>query len=204
MVLEIDGVRILTDPGYFTAQAHTQVTGLDAILVTHEHADHFHIESLQALVLNNLEVKIVTNSSVAKLITEAGINNPVSVVGDGESTQVKGLLIEGFGKEHATIFETIGLVENTAYLVAQKFYFPGDNFHAPERAVDVLALPVAGPWMKMSEAVHFAQRVGARVAFGVHDGMLVPSFRGFVGTAMKLFVPNTQYISLVDGETREL
>jgi L-ascorbate metabolism protein UlaG (beta-lactamase superfamily) len=53
MVLEIDGVKILTDPGSFTIGAQEGVTGLDAILITHEHADHFHIESLHTVVRNN-------------------------------------------------------------------------------------------------------------------------------------------------------
>jgi hypothetical protein len=57
--------------------------------------------------------------------------------------------------------------------------------------------------MKISEAVHFAQTISARVAFGVHDGMLVPGFRGFPSMVMKMFVPKTEYITLADGETRE-
>lgn len=203
MVLEIDGVKILTDPGSFTTGAQEGVTGLDAILITHEHADHFHIESLHTVVRNNPEAAIITNGSVAKLIAEAGITNTVTVVGDGQSTTLKAVSIEGFGKDHAPIVETMGMVENTAYMIGNKFYFPGDNFHAPGRAVDVLALPVAGPWMKISEAVRFAQTIGARIAFGVHDGMLVPSFRAFPKMALNMFVPNTEYVTLADGESRE-
>lgn len=203
MVVEADGVRLLTDPGSFTVGAQEGVSGLDMILITHEHADHFHIESLHTVVRNNPSVVIITNKAVAKLIADAGIANPVTVVGDGQSSRCKSVLIEGFGHDHAPIVETMGLVENTAYMVANKFYFPGDNFHVPDKPVDVLALPVAGPWMKISEAVHFAKTIGARMAFGVHDGMLVPSFRAFPGMAMQLFVPNTEYVTLADGETRE-
>ncbi len=203
MVLEIDGLTILTDPGSFTIEAQTQVTGITVVLITHEHGDHFHVESIRSVFKNNPEAIIVTNSAVAALIAKEGITAPVTIVGDGQSTVVKGVAIEGFGKDHAPIYETMGRVENTAYMVAGTFYFPGDNFHVPERVVDVLALPVAGPWMKISEAVHFAQTISARVAFGVHDGMLVPGFRGFPSMVMKMFVPKTEYITLADGETRE-
>ena len=168
-----------------------------------KHADHFHLESLHTVIRNNPEATIITNSSVAKLIAETEITNTVTIVGDAQSTTLKGVTIEGFGKDHAQIVEVMGQVENTAYLIAGTFYFPGDNFHVPQGAVDVLALPVAGPWMKISEAVRFAQAIEARVAFGVHDGMLVPSFRGFPAMAMKMFVPNTEYVTLADGETRE-
>ena len=58
--------------------------------------------------------------------------------------------------------------------------------------------------MKMSEAIDFAKLIKARVAFGVHDGMIQPFSRGFVGQLMKLFVPDTEYIALQDGATREL
>ena len=97
----------------------------------------------------------------------------------------------------------MGLVENAGYMIADKFYFPGDNFHNPGQPVDILALPVAGPWMKMSEAIDFAKEIKARTAFGVHDGMIVPSFRAFVGAALKLFAPGTEYFALADGEARE-
>jgi L-ascorbate metabolism protein UlaG (beta-lactamase superfamily) len=201
LVLEDAGMKLMTDPGNFTIEAQEQVTGLDAILVTHEHQDHFHADSVKALIVKNPNAVVVTNVAVGKLLKELGIEHVQ--VGDGESTEVKGITIEGFGKEHAPIYQSMGLVENTGYLVAGKFYFPGDNFHVPGRAVDVLALPVAGPWMKMSEAIDFAKAIKARIAFGVHDAMIIPPFRGFVGMAMKMFLPETEYVSLQDGESRD-
>jgi hypothetical protein len=82
-------------------------------------------------------------------------------------------------------------------------YFPGDNFEQPHKAVDVLALPVAGPWMKIAECIDFAKAIKARVAFGVHDGMIERSSRGFTGMILKKFVPDTEYVTLADGESRE-
>ena len=57
--------------------------------------------------------------------------------------------------------------------------------------------------MKIADAVDFAKEIKARTAFGVHDAMIQPFFRGFVGNLLKNFVPETQYVSLADGETRE-
>ena len=67
----------------------------------------------------------------------------------------------------------------------------------------MLALPVAGPWMKIADAIDFAKAIKARTAFGVHDGMVQPFFRGYVGNLLKNFVPETQYVVLADGETKE-
>lgn len=203
MVLELPGVKLLTDPGSFS-DAQNSLTGIDAVVITHEHQDHLHVESLKAVLANNPTALVVSNSAVAKLIGEQIADTQVVVVGDGQSTMVKDILIEGFGKDHALVYPpNMGLVENTAYFIDNRFYFPGDNFHTPGKKVDILALPVAGPWMKIADAVDFAKAVKARTAFGVHDGMVQPFFRGFVGNLLKMFVPETEYVSLQDGESRE-
>ena len=191
----------MTDPGSFTT-AQNEMTGLDAVLITHEHQDHYHVESVKVLAKNNPQAVFIANGTVAKLLKKEGI--PCTVVGDGQSAEVKGIIIEGFGKDHALVYPPdVGLVENTGYFVADKFYFPGDNFFNPNKKVDVLALPVAGPWMKTADAVDFAKVIKARTAFGVHDAMIQPFFRGFVGNLLTKFVPETKYVSLQDGETRE-
>ena len=191
----------MTDPGSYTIEAQEQVTGLDAIVITHEHQDHFHSASVQALLAKNPQAVVVTNAAVGKLLQALGI--PHVQVGDTQSTDIRGVKIEGFGKEHAVVYGDLGKCENTGYFVADRFYFPGDNFYIPGKKVDVLALPVAGPWMKLSEMVDFAKAINARTAFGVHDGIVQPSSRGFVGMALKMFVPGTEYVALQDGESKE-
>lgn len=213
LVLEINGINILTDPGNFTT-AQNNLVGLDVVLITHEHQDHYHVESVKALVKHNPQATFIANGAVAKLLEKEGI--ACTVVGDGQSTEVKGIKIEGFGKDHAQIYKDYGKVENTGYFVADTpastregeptrggFYFPGDAFYNPGKKVDVLALPVAGPWMKMSMAIDFAKEIKARTAFGVHDGMIVQSFRGFVHAALKMFVTSTEFVELKDGETKK-
>lgn len=201
LVLEEAGTKIMTDPGGFTVEAQQGITGLDAILITHEHMDHFHIESVEALLARNPGAVVVTNEGVGKLLAAKGI--AYTVVGDGQSTTVKGLKIEGHGREHAPIYGDMGRVENTGYMIAERFYFPGDNYHAPGTAVDILALPVAGPWMRIADAVEFAKVIKPRVAFGVHDGMMQQFFRGYPEKVMQRFVPDMEYVTLADGETRE-
>ena len=216
LVLEENGIKILTDPGTFTTEPVKAVTGINVILITHEHADHFHIESIEEVLRNNPTATVVSNGAVAKLLAEKNI--PCTVVGDAQAATVgvnmvasapigapsTGILIEGFGKDHATIYGTMGLVENTGYMVAGKFYFPGDSFHDPKRPIDVLALPVAGPWMKIGEAIDFAKAMKPRVAFGVLDGMIVPGFGGFVATMLQNFLKpdGVEFVALASGETK--
>jgi len=196
-------LRILTDPGSFTVN-HNLQDNIDIILITHEHGDHLHVDSLKALVAQNPNAAIITNQAVANIIKQEGIGAVVSIVGDGQAMDANGIRIEGFGKLHEEIYKELGQVENTGYMIGERFYYPGDAFHAPGRPVDILALPVAGPWARVRDVVNFAQEVKARVAFGVHDGMILPTARsGSLVNALAKFVPETTYLTMQDGETRE-
>jgi L-ascorbate metabolism protein UlaG (beta-lactamase superfamily) len=143
LLLEIDGVRFLTDPGTMSS-GEESATGVDAIVITHEHADHFHIDSVKKIIANNPDAMVVTNAAVGALLTKENI--AFIKVEDGESTDVKGVKVEGHGREHAQIYGPI-TVENTGFMIGGKFFFPGDNFYNPKVPVDVLALPLAGPWI---------------------------------------------------------
>ncbi len=57
-------------------------------------------------------------------------------------------------------------------MIAERFFHPGDAFHKPPKKVEILALPVAGPWMKLQEAIDYALTLKPKVCFPVHDGML--------------------------------
>jgi L-ascorbate metabolism protein UlaG (beta-lactamase superfamily) len=201
LVLEVAGLKVITDPGMYTVEAHTKKLSVDIVLITHEHPDHLHIESLKIILEKNPDAVVVSNDSVAKILHEQGIE--ATHISGGESAEIRGLRIEGFGHEHQTIFESFGKVENTGYFVGEKFYFPGDSFFNPKKPVDILALPVAGPWMKISDAIKFVNEVKPRVAFGVHDGILTPSFRGFPVAVMEFGAPGVKYISLMDGAFHE-
>src|SRR5882724_580087 len=101
MLIEEKGVKLLTDPGSFTAEKHIALTGLDAILFTHEHGDHYHLQSLQALLKSNPKAVVLCNPGVATLLSKAGIQH--EVVEDGTSSVVMGVSIEGHGTTHAVI-----------------------------------------------------------------------------------------------------
>lgn len=169
MVVETNGKRVLFDPGAFSI-GQEEETNLCAVIITHEHADHFHIESLKTVLLKNPEAIVVTNGAVGKLLEEAGI--PYKKVEDGQTENINGTLIEGYGTVHALIYELIPPVINTGYFIDNKFYFPGDAFYNPGKRVEVLALPVAGPWMKMSEALDYLKLVKPNNCFNVHDGQI--------------------------------
>jgi L-ascorbate metabolism protein UlaG (beta-lactamase superfamily) len=203
LLVDIDGVKLLTDPGMFTTEQN-EIKGLDAIVITHEHGDHFHIDSVKAIRANNPDATIITNKGLGALLEKQNI--PHTVIGDGQKGEVKGVTVEGFGTKHAPVYGTMPDIENTGYLFAGKLYFPGDSFHAPGRPVDVLALPVAGPWMKISEAIDHAKEVKPRVAFPVHDWLYRPEIAASMSgrwLASFLEPQGIEYVSLSAGESKE-
>ena len=166
-----EGVFIMTDPGGFSlGNGQEEVTQISAVLITHEHGDHLHIESLKKILKNNPDATVITNSSVGKLLDEAGI--PYKTIEDGQYVEIKGVTIKGFGNIHAEIYEEMGRVQNTGYMI-ESLCYPGDAFEDPkEDRIDILALPVVGPWMRMKDALLYAQKLKPRITFPVHDGFI--------------------------------
>ena len=119
---------------------------------------------------NNPKAEIITNSSVGALLAKEGI--AFRLVADGDTATIKTILFEGFGTKHAGIYAGWKDVENTGYCIAGRFFYPGDALFDPEKEVEILALPVAGPWVKISEAVDYALRIKPKVCFPVHEAML--------------------------------
>ncbi len=174
LLVETDGVRILIDPGsYSTAQ--NELADLDVVLITHIHKDHCDIESLKAIRAKNPNVPIYTNGQVqTKLQNEAIESN---LLGDGESVTVKGVSIEGFGVDHIHIHSSLPIDKNTGDLIAGRLFHPGDSYTVPNKSVEILALPVGGPWCKIGEAIDYAIAVKPKLAFPIHDAMFADPIR---------------------------
>ncbi|MAG61269.1 hypothetical protein CMI43_00390 [Candidatus Pacearchaeota archaeon] len=172
LLIEEKGIRILTDPGGYTDLdvVVRQARNIDVILITHEHADHIHVLSLKRLLENNNGVRIITNEGVGKLLDGEGIK--YEVLGDGNVIDIDGVKFEAFNGNHEEIYNDFGQVQNTGFFINDRLFYPGDSFHDPEREVDILALPVAGPWCKIGDAVRYALKVKPKKVFPVHDGML--------------------------------
>lgn len=184
-LIEEQGLRILTDPGSYTT-AQNEVKDIDVVLITHEHGDHLHIESLKAVLTNNPQVKVITNSSVGKMLEKEGIS--YELLDDGKIGVYKGVTVEALGKEHEEIYKEYGLVENTGFFIGEKLFYPGDAFYNPHRPVEILALPVAGPWCRVTNAMKYALEVNPKRCFPVHDGGL--KFFGANHKIPEMFLPS--------------
>lgn len=194
-------LTILTDPGTYS-EAQNTLSGIDLILITHEHADHFHIDSLKIVLKNNPEAKIHTVRGVATLLDKDGIS--YTLLDHGQSVLEKGVLIEGFGKQHADMYPGWPRVDNCGYHIAGRLFYPGDAFTDPGKQVEILALPVAGPWLKLSEAVDYAKKLNPKIAFPVHDGILKQAGVAHLLPTKFLGEAGIDWRPLLDGQSIEV
>jgi len=95
LVIETKGFKILTDPGAYT-ELQNNIRGIDIVLITHEHPDHFHLDSLHKVLKNNPQAKIITNSAVGKYLKKERLN--FLLVEHGDSLDIKDLNLEGLGE----------------------------------------------------------------------------------------------------------
>lgn len=166
--IEKDGQLLVVDPGSYTTDfiAPDDVTG---IILTHDHADHYDHELVAAIVDKNPDALIVGHASLIDSIEAF----PTLAVEPGESLSLGPFELEFFGGEHAPIAEGVPTPANLGVMINDLLYYPGDSLTVPEdRYVDTLALPVAAPWLKLSETIEFLQAVHPHTAFPTHDAIL--------------------------------
>jgi hypothetical protein len=96
---------------------------------------------------------------------------------------------------------SIPLSDNLGFFIDKRLWYPGDSFTDPKRPVEILALPVSGPWMKIGEAVDYALLVKPDIAFPVHDGTRF----GSAHTLPAKILPNNgiKFIPMIEGSSEE-
>lgn len=199
LLIETKGKRILTDPGSYTIEAHSKIENIDYILFTHEHQDHYHIESFKVILEKNPQVVIYSNSSVSELLEKEGIKH--TQINHNDSIPLGEITVVGIGEKHAQMHITIPLSSNLGYFIDGRLWYPGDAFTNPERSVEILALPVSGPWMKLSEAIDYALFLKPKKVFPVHDGTRFGS--AHVLPAKVLTPEGIEFIVMAEGDVKE-
>lgn len=162
--------RLVIDPGTFTPDAAGLVAGAEAVLITHEHFDHFDEAVIAAALDARPSLRVYGPAAVVER-WQARRGQAVAVA-DGDRFDVAGFDVAVFGDLHARIHRDVPLVANVGFLVDESLYHPGDAYHVPPAPVRTLLLPVSGPWTKVGEAVDYVRAVSPGRLVQIHEVML--------------------------------
>jgi len=201
LLLEMDGMRILTDPLLRDWVFHLKRQGpkiaaslyqdVDAVLISHLHRDHFDIASLKLLVR---DVQLIVPSGAATLLNRHGFRN-IQEMQAGDATEIGPLTIRATHAEHGGKKHLSGSSASClGYLIqgSHKVYFPGDTDVFPgmadlSEALDVALLPVWG-WgpnlgpghMDPKRAAEALSLLQPRIAIPIHWGTFYPRWLGWL------------------------
>ncbi len=172
-----DGRTLVVDPGIFS-DAAAALENADAVLITHEHADHLDAEAVRAAAAHSSDLRIFAPAAVAQTLSDLG--DQVRAVDPGQTFGAGGFAVRTFGGQHALIHPAIPIVANLGYLIDEAVYHPGDSFTVPPVPVRTLLLPTAAPWSKAAEVIDFAVAVRAPQVLQIHDALITDAYASIV------------------------
>lgn len=173
LLVEYDDARILIDPGSFSDVAGVSV--VDAVVITHQHADHLDVAKLTGVLERNPDAIVRADSGSLKTLQENDIEATENVA--GQSFEVGSVTVTPIGRLHAEIHPYIDRITNLGLTFAAPdqptLFHPGDALDGqPLGDVDILAVPVSAPWGAVKETIAFVRRIGPREVVPIHDGTL--------------------------------
>lgn len=175
ILLEEQGRRLLIDPGdmsFFEKKILPEdVGGVDVIVFTHRHRDHFDPEILKSILSLRAAV-ILSHEEIGEKLKESGI--PHTLITTGETKTIGGFTIEAIEAPHGPSWKMPPY--NLGFKIDNIFFHPGDCVSLENVETRVLALPIFGSWMRFPEAVSFAKRVKPKYVVPIHDALIKDVF----------------------------
>ena len=169
LLVEVEGVRTLIDPGVFSWQDErfdvAAVEGVDRILITHEHADHVSLDFLRAALERSSGVEVETTPALQAILAGEGI----TAVTEGTPQ---------FAAPHERIPMGPG-PQNVGFHIGDSVSHPGDS-HSFVETMPILAMPFAAPWGSLTAGVDRARLVRPRYVVPIHDWFLSEPGRVFM------------------------
>ena len=173
LLVEVADRRILIDPGSFSS-GFEELTGLDAVLVTHNHADHFDPARVGALIRANPGATVHTDPLTAEKLRDEGLAAEPSR--QGEDLAVGDVTVSPVGELHAFNHAAMPRIPNVGVVLRAagepSLFHPGDAYDGEPGQVDVLAHPLNAPWAASRDSIAFVARIAPKVFIPIHDALL--------------------------------
>jgi len=196
VLVDLDGVRVLTDPmlghlavGVIRRQVPAVLpdllAGLSAVFISHGHWDHLDLASLRALPG---QPALIVPVGLGRVVAKAA-RGAVHELRAGDKLQIGGLTLEAIHAEHGRRRSPLTSAEASLGVLitgSSSVYFAGDTDLFPAMSqlagrVDVALLPVGG-WgprlgrrhLDPGRAAEAAVRIQPAIATPIHWGTLYP------------------------------
>ena len=173
LLVELADRRLLIDPGNLST-GYDELTELDAVLVTHNHPDHFDPSRVARLLRANPGAVVHTDSLTAEQLRSEGLSAVPSRA--GEDFAVGEVTVTPVGELHAFNVEAMPRIPNVGVVLRAagepSLFHPGDAYDGEPGHVDVLAHPLNAPWAASRDSIAFVARIAPRVFIPVHDALL--------------------------------
>ena len=158
--LDDDGRILVIDPGEWTEPE--ALAGAQAVLITHEHADHVEPSLLAGL---GLPIFAPDGADIEGL-------EGVTRVNSGDQFEAAGFKVRAVGSRHAFIYQGRPDCPNLGYVVNEAVYHPGDSVFVPDGPVETVLAPVQGSWVKLVEVLDFVRAINQLRTIPIHDAGL--------------------------------
>ncbi|MFC4224920.1 MBL fold metallo-hydrolase [Lysinibacter cavernae] len=171
LLLEEDGKKLFLDPGNMTT-ALTDTEDAVAVVITHEHADHWTPAQLERILDRSPDAPIFGTAAVVDAIRAALPEANAIAVRAGDEHTAGPFTLRFYGEKHAVIHRSIPIIDNVGVLVNGELYYGGDTL-VPEPAlvgeVNVLAVPAGAPWLLIGDVIDYVISMKPRRTFATHD-----------------------------------
>jgi L-ascorbate metabolism protein UlaG (beta-lactamase superfamily) len=222
VLVELDGVRLLTDPLLRSRMLHLRRVGPvdleplqkpDAVLISHIHLDHLDFASLRRL---GQDVRIVVPQGAGRFLARKRFTD-VTELGIGQEIRIGALAVRGTPAIHDSARRPLGVrAVPMGHVIegSRSVYFAGDtdvfDGMAELAPVDVALLPIWG-WgpsigdghMSPKEAAYAARLVQASVAIPIHWGTYFPFQNALRGIPSFVEWPAQDFASRVESVAPE-
>jgi L-ascorbate metabolism protein UlaG (beta-lactamase superfamily) len=185
--LESAGARLVIDPGIWSGP--DALAGANAILVTHEHADHLDAGAVRSAMTADQGLELWATEPVAAQFADFGAR--VHTAHHGDSFRAVGFDVHACGTDHALLDRAIPVVPNTGYLVNGEVFHPGDSYTVPADKVPTLLVPVTAPWLKFSELADYIRTVAPERGYWIHDALLNEKGAGLIRNLLNVVPTKT-------------
>ena len=177
LLVEENGKYILIDPGSWsfntTATQVSSIPKVEAIFITHSHADHCSPETIKQFVERD-QAPVYCNADVANTLANAGIKSESMAV--PQTVDIGGFTVTSVEAAHGSLPWSTAV--NNGFLVNNRLFTPGDSheFTLPS-APEILALPISAPWGTATRATELALALKPKHVIPVHDMIVADNFR---------------------------